>query len=154
AATVFEAEPERAGGRCWTLRGYFAGGLQSEHGGAFLNSNQKAVRGLAAKLGLAEEVVDGGDLPSGEEVFFVSGTVYTEADAHNEWEQFGFAAFQGAGRELKTPAGEARLDAMSVPEWLDSTPIGTDSRFGRLMMADAVTENGGDPAAMSALDLI
>jgi monoamine oxidase len=43
---------------------------------------------------------------------------------------------------------------MSVPEWLDSTPVGTSSRFGRLMMANTVTENGGDPAEQSALDLI
>ncbi len=43
---------------------------------------------------------------------------------------------------------------MSVPEWLDSTPIGTGSRFGKLMLANVVTENGGDPEDMSALDLI
>ncbi len=43
---------------------------------------------------------------------------------------------------------------MSVPEWLDSTPIGASSRFGRLMMANTVTENGGDPSEQSALDLI
>ena len=73
AATVYEANPERAGGRCWTLRDYFQNGLETEHGGSFLNSNQKAVRRLAAKLGLQEEVVDGGDLPQGEEVFFIDG---------------------------------------------------------------------------------
>ena len=27
ASTVYEANPERAGGRCWTLRGFFAAGL-------------------------------------------------------------------------------------------------------------------------------
>jgi monoamine oxidase len=43
---------------------------------------------------------------------------------------------------------------MSVPEWLDSTEIGAGSRFGRLMMANTVTENGGDPSDQSALDLI
>jgi monoamine oxidase len=43
---------------------------------------------------------------------------------------------------------------MSVPEWLDSTAITSSSRLGKLMLAHAVTENGGDPADMSALDLI
>ena len=43
---------------------------------------------------------------------------------------------------------------MSVPEWLDSTEIGAHSRFGKLMQANTVTENGGDPADQSALDLI
>ena len=71
-----------------------------------------------------------------------------------DWAAFGFAAFRAANRELHTEAGEARLDAMSVPEWLDSTPIGAHSRFGRLMLANAVTENGGDPGDMSALDLV
>ncbi|MHB8531844.1 MAG: flavin monoamine oxidase family protein, partial [Solirubrobacteraceae bacterium] len=154
AATVYEANPERAGGRCWTLRDFFADGLISEHGGAFLNSNQHAVRDLAAKLGLREEVVRGGDLPSGSEVFLIGGSVYSEAEAQDDWEAFGYRAFQRAGRESQRPAGAARLDAMSVPEWLDSTPIGAHTRFGRLMLANAVTENGGEPADMSALDLV
>ncbi len=43
---------------------------------------------------------------------------------------------------------------MSVPEWLNSTDIGAHSRFGKLMQANTVTENGGDPSDQSALDLI
>ena len=43
---------------------------------------------------------------------------------------------------------------MSVPEWLESTAIGSGSRFGKLMMANTVTENGGDPGDQSAQDLI
>jgi monoamine oxidase len=152
AATVYEAEPARAGGRCWTLRDYFADGLITEHGGSFLNSNQRAVRGLAAKLGLREEIVDGGDLPTGEEVFYIGGAVYTTSEAQADWEAFGFKAFRAAANQATHPGGEARLDSMSVPEWLDSTPIGA-GRFGRLMLSNAVTENGGDPADMSALDL-
>jgi monoamine oxidase len=154
AATVYEANPARAGGRCWTLRGYFAGGLLTEHGGSFLNSNQKAVRGLAAGLGLAEEIVDGGDLPSGEEVFFIDGSRYSTVEANEDWERFGYAAFKRAAEESASEAGAARLDVMSVPEWLESSGIGTSSRFGKLMMANTVTDNGGDPGDQSALDLI
>ncbi len=40
-----------AAGRC---AGTSPAGLETEHGGSFLNSNQNAVRGLAAKLGLAK----------------------------------------------------------------------------------------------------
>jgi monoamine oxidase len=154
AARVYEANPDRAGGRCWTLRGYFGGGLETEHGGSFLNSNQLAVRSLAAGLGIAEEVVNGGDLATGEEVFFIGGARYSLAEAQADWHAFGFDAFRAAAREMRRPGGEARLDAMSVPEWLDSTPIGANSRFGRLMQSDTVTENGGDPSDQSALDLI
>ena len=153
AATVYEANPERAGGRCWTLRGYFDDGLLTEHGGSFLNTEQTAVRGLAAKLGLAEEIVNGGDLAKGDEVFFIGGSLYTLAEAQADWQELGFAAFRAAALHARR-GGEESLDAMSVPEWLDSTPIGASSRFGRLMMANTVTENGGDPAEQSALDLI
>ena len=153
ASTVYEANPARAGGRCWTLRDFFSGGLITEHGGSFLNSNQAAVRGLATRLGLRQEVVDGGDLPSGEEVFFIDGRLYTYAEANADWHDVGFRAFRTAAMQLQTDAGATRLDHMSVPEWLDSTEIGSGSRFGKLMLANTVTENGGDPGDQSAQDL-
>jgi monoamine oxidase len=154
ASTVYEAHPVRAGGRCWTLRDFFSGGLITEHGGSFLNSNQTAVRGLATRLGLRQEVVNGGDLPSGEEVFFIDGRLYTYAEANADWHDIGFPAFRAAAKQLETDAGVARLDRLSVPEWLDSTGIGAGSRFGKLMLANTVTENGGDPGDQSAQDLI
>jgi monoamine oxidase len=153
-STVYEANPDRAGGRCWTLRDFFADGLITEHGGSFLNSNQTPVRRLAATLGLKLEVVDGGDLPRGDEVFFIDGRVYTYADANADWHDVGYHAFRTAARQLQTDAGATRLDRMSVPEWLDSTEIGSGSRFGKLMLANTVTENGGDPGDQSAQDLI
>jgi monoamine oxidase len=153
-STVYEANPDRAGGRCWTLRDFFADGLITEHGGSFLNSNQTAVRRLAARLGLKEEVVDGGDLPRGDEVFFIDGRLYTYAEANADWHDVGFPAFRAAAHQLGSAEGAARLDRMSVPEWLDSTEIGSGSRFGKLMMANTVTENGGDPDDQSAQDLI
>ena len=153
-STVYEANPDRVGGRCWTLRDFFAGGLITEHGGSFLNSNQTPVRRLAATLGLELEVVDGGDLPRGDEVFFIDGRVYTYADANADWHDVGYHAFRTAAGQLQSTAGATRLDRMSVPEWLDSTEIGSGSRFGKLMLANTVTENGGDPGDQSAQDLI
>jgi monoamine oxidase len=152
-STVYEANPDRAGGRCWTLRGFFSDGLITEHGGSFLNSGHAAVRGLAARLGLREEIVNGGDLPRGEEVFFIDGRLYSYAEANADWHDVGFPTFRAAAKQLGTTAGAARLDRMSVPEWLDSTEIGSGSRFGKLLMADTVTENGGDPGDQSAQDL-
>jgi monoamine oxidase len=153
-STVYEANPDRAGGRCWTLRDFFSCGLITEHGGSFLNSDQTAVLGLAARLGLKREIVDGGDLSRGQEVFFIDGRLYTYAEANADWHDVGFPAFRAAAKQLQSAAGAARLDRMSVPEWLDSTEIGAGSRFGKLMMADTVTENGGDPGDQSAQDLI
>jgi monoamine oxidase len=153
-STVYEANADRAGGRCWTLRDYFGGGLITEHGGSFLNSDQTAIRGLASRLGLMQVVVNGGDLLGGDEVFFIDDRLYTYAEANADWHDVGFPAFREAAREMNTTAGTARLDRMSVPEWLDTTEIGSGSRLGKLMMADTVTENGGDPDDQSALDLI
>ncbi len=152
--TLYEANPDRAGGRCWTLRGFFGGGLITEHGGSFLNSDQTPIRLLARRLGLRQEVVNGGDLPHGHEVFLIGDRVYTYAEANADWHDVGYRVFQAAAREMRTAAGTARLDRMSVSEWLDGTEVGSASRFGKLMMANTVTENGGDPDDQSALDLI
>ena len=99
-------------------------------------------------------MVNGGDLLRGDEVFFIDGRVYTYAEANADWHDTGFPAFRKAAHEMNTAAGTARLDRMSVPEWLDSTDIGAGSRLGKLLLADTVTENGGDPDDQSALDLI
>jgi len=154
-ATVYDANPERAGGRCWTLRGFFADGLSSEHGGSFINAGQLPIRRLAAQLGLQEELVLGGDLPRGEEVYWIDGGYYTEAEATADWEHVGYRVFHSAlAQSGRSPSKQAELDAMSVTEWLDSTEIGSGSRFGKLMIANTVTENGGDPDEQSALDVI
>jgi monoamine oxidase len=81
ASTIYEANASRAGGRCWTLRGFFGGQLNTEHGGSFIDTRHLAIRRLAASLGLQEEVVDGGDLPSGEEIYFIDGAYYRRTEA-------------------------------------------------------------------------
>ncbi len=154
ASTIFEANPERAGGRCWTLRDYFEAGLITEHGGEFINSNQLAVRHLAKALGLEEEDVNGGNLPSGEEVYLIDGAPYTNKEALADWESVGFRTLHHALHESTTKAGASLLDSLSVTEWLEGTEIGTTSRFGKLMLACTVAEQGGDPEEQSALLLI
>jgi monoamine oxidase len=153
-ATIYEGHPDRIGGRCWTLRDFFSNGLITEHGGAFLDSNQFTVLRLAAQLGLALEDYNGGELPGLPEVYWFDGAYYTYAEASADWETVGFPAFHAAVNEAATTAGTRRLDHLSAPEWLDETPIGGSSRFGRLMLANTVSENGGDPGDQSALDLI
>jgi monoamine oxidase len=67
---VYEANAERAGGRCWTLRDFFEAG-RTEHGGAFIDTTHLVMRRLAARLGLQTEVVNGGDLPAGEDIYWI-----------------------------------------------------------------------------------
>jgi monoamine oxidase len=154
ASTVFEANPERMGGRCWTLRDYFGGGLITEHGGQFINTNQRAVRRLARKLGLELEDVNGGNLPSGEEAYLIDGGIYTNKEALADWNSVGYRTFHRAVLEAETQTGAAHFDSLSVTEWLAGSEIGIDSRFGKLMLACTVGEQGGDPDEQSALLLI
>jgi monoamine oxidase len=153
-STLYEGHPERIGGRCWSLRDYFSNGLITEHGGAFIDSNQFAALDLAAELGLQLEDYNGGELSGLPEVYWFDGGYYTYAEASRDWEDFGYGAFHAAVRESNTASGLARLDSLSAPEWLDTTPITSSSRFGLLMLANTVSENGGDPGDQSALDLI
>ncbi len=153
-STLYEGHPERIGGRCWSLRDYFTNGLITEHGGAFIDSNQVAALNLVSELGLELEDCNGGELSGLPEIYWFNGGYYTYAQASADWEHFGYKAFHHALKEGNTARGLARLDQLSAPEWLDETPIGSTSRFGQLMLANTVSENGGDPGEQSALDLI
>jgi len=139
-SSIYEGHESRVGGRCWTLRDYFSHGLITEHGGAFIDSDQFAALRLADELGLQLEVYNGGELPAGHEVYWFDGGYYTYEQASDDWEHFGYRAFHDAVRESATPHGQRRLDRLSAPEWLDETKIGSSSRFGRLMLANTVSE--------------
>jgi monoamine oxidase len=47
SVAVYEARPDRVGGRCWTARG-FADGQVAEHGGEFIDSDHARIRALVA----------------------------------------------------------------------------------------------------------
>lgn len=161
ASTVYEASTDHIGGRCWSLRSYFSDGLIGEHGGAFINSDQATIRTLVADLGLELEAVGGGDLPRGDRIYSFDGVPYTVAEATADWLAIGRAAFQRDAHAAPYPQlwhdftkEGRRLDRLSIPAWLDEVGIGTSSRFGRLLMANSVSEYGGDPQDQSSLNLI
>src|ERR1700742_270949 len=60
--TVYEANPDRLGGRCWTSRGW-AHGQTAEHGGEFIDTVHHPIRNLVAELGLELDDLHG--LPGG-----------------------------------------------------------------------------------------
>ena len=51
---IYEARPERVGGRCWSSRGWTAGQV-AEHGGEFIDTRHTAMRELAHRFGLELE---------------------------------------------------------------------------------------------------
>jgi monoamine oxidase len=161
ASTVYEADTTHLGGRCWSLRGYFQNGLVGEHGGAFINHDETAIRNLAKNLGLKEEVVNGGDLLTGKEIYWFDGRPYTYEDANADWGDIGYPVFQSTYKQAPWPqrynsstAEGRRLDRVTIPDWLDQTGISSSSRFGRLMLANSVSEYGGDPSDQPALNLL
>ncbi len=161
---VFEAATDHVGGRCWTNRGYFSTDLIAEHGGEFISSEHTAIRHLAARFGLELEDVNGGALRGSglEDTFWMDGAPYTVRDAVADWNGPAHHAFHTAAHAAPwpqtyanhTPEGR-RLDQLSVDEFVDrAVPGGVQSRLGRLLRENAISEYGGDPSNQSSLNLI
>ena len=69
--SIYEANPERIGGRCWTAR-EFAGAQTAEHGGEFIDSRHRRMQSLARRFEL--ELVDLYALPNpGGSRFWLNG---------------------------------------------------------------------------------
>jgi monoamine oxidase len=167
-ARVFEAS-DRIGGRTYTDTTSLPGAL-IEHGGEFISSEHSAVRNLIRTLGLHLEVVDGGALATGEELYLVDGSLYTEEAATADWASGAWKAFKDELQAAPWPqtwdAHTVRgleLDSISVVDWFDpanpkANPVlaayGPGSRLARLMATDTVTEYGADPWQQPALNLL
>jgi monoamine oxidase len=168
ASSVYEAS-SRVGGRTYSDTSFFPG-VVVEHGGELISSEHKAVRNLIRELGLHLEVVDGGALPEGKELYLVDGSLYTEAAATADWADGVWKAFKTELQAAPWPQTYdahtqrgAELDGMSVSDWFDpgnakANPVlaalGPGSRLARLMATDAVTEYGADPDMQPALNLL
>ncbi|MET0782497.1 MAG: NAD(P)/FAD-dependent oxidoreductase [Microbacterium sp.] len=159
-STVYEGSA-RAGGRCYSLRGYFDGGIVVEHGGALINTDHNATRNLASSLGLSLDVVAGGSYQGWDDKYWIDGADYPYDDANEDWgtvHQAFKAALASAPYcqtyDAHTAAGVA-LDRMTVDEWLAANiPGGLSSRFAKLMQADVMAEYGLEPHEQSALNLV
>src|SRR2546429_368709 len=105
-------------------------GERQEHGGAFINPDETAIRSLAKNLGLKEEIVNGGDRSAGKEIYWFDGKPYTYDDANADWGSVGYPVFQGAYKQAPWPqrynsstSEGKRLDGVAIPDWLDQTGI-------------------------------
>jgi monoamine oxidase len=82
-ASVYEAAT-RAGGRCWSLRGFFPGQV-AERGGELIDNLHKTMLGYAKRFGLALEDVN---KQPGEIFYYFSGQRYSEAAVMAEFRDF------------------------------------------------------------------
>ncbi len=168
ASTVYEAS-SRIGGRTYSDTTTWPG-VVIEHGGELISTEHNTVRNLIRNLGLHLEVVDGGALPEGNELYLVDGSLYTEEAATADWAAGVWKAFKDELQAAPWPQTfdaytqrGAELDAISVLDWFDpanpmANPVlaafGPNSRMARLMATDTVTEYGADAEMQPALNLL
>ncbi len=168
ASTVYEASG-RIGGRTYSDTTTFPG-VVVEHGGELISTEHNTVRNLIRNLGLHLEVVNGGALPEGDELYLVDGSLYTEEAATADWAGTVRKAFKDELQAAPWPQTYdahtqrgAELDSISVLDWFDSAnplanpmlaDLGPSSRLARLMATDTVTEYGADPDRQPALNLL
>ena len=120
--TVYEANPERIGGRCWTAR-EFAGEQTAEHGGEFIDSRHKRIRALAKRFGF--RLTDLYAVPNpGNPRLWLNGARRHRRQLRGSRRLFQ-RRLEAAARRVgpygyadATPAARA-FDELSVADWLD-----------------------------------
>jgi monoamine oxidase len=161
ASEVYDAN-SRAGGRTWTLRGFFADGQYSEHGGQLIATSQHRVRQLAAELGLHLVNLNGLYPRDAVDTYFIDGERYTHDQALRDYDRYVYgpltAAAKAAGDHTTfyrhSQAG-VKLDNLNVEEWLAANVDGgTSSKIAKLLMLACLSEYGGELHRQSALNLI
>jgi len=84
SATIYEAEANRAGGRCWSFPN-FVPGLAAERGGEFIDNLHTTMLGFAKQLNLAR--ADFGKVP-GETAYFLNGQHFHESEIVDRYRDF------------------------------------------------------------------
>ncbi|WP_052069264.1 flavin monoamine oxidase family protein [Streptacidiphilus albus] len=159
ASTVYEADTSHVGGRCWSLRGFFAGGQVSEHGGAFISSTDTSILNLASSLGLKTELANGGALNSGNYTSWINNSTYSGAQQQDDWTAHAYNAFSASYTAMGNPrynsytATARQLDQMSCLDYLDQIGLSSGSQLDQLIQSIQL-QSGGDPAQSSAVGMI
>ncbi len=155
---VFEANPDRIGGRCWSSRGW-AGGQIAEHGGEFIDTGHRRMRALAKRFGLRLEDLYAKPIPGSARLWLRRGL--RRFEALRDPREAMVAELERAARRVgdygwRNPSAAARrMDEMTVAQWLDdNVDGGSRSLLGRFVGAEMASEFGLDPERLSALNLL
>ena len=159
AAHLYEARPDRVGGRCWTAR-EFAGGQVAEHGGEFIDSDHAATRRLVRELGLELEDRRAFErLGGGHSLLYLDGALRHEEAVLRHYPTVlrrlrrvaRRTGYNGSYASAKARAFDSR-DARS---WLRANvPGGDSSLLGRVMREYLSGEFGLDAELLTATDLL
>ena len=145
-AAVYEARPDRVGGRCWSAHG-FAEGQVGEHGGELIDADHSRIRALARELGLRLEdrLAAARRHPGAESRLFLDGALRDEDAVFS-----GYRAFKRSLRRVS----EEELDRHTARELLDrGVPGGGESLMGQAMRGFIASEFGLDAERLSAASL-
>ena len=151
---------ERVGGRVRTVRD-FSPGRTIESGGEFVNSNHDALRALAKELGLAEVDTWPSYPDSARETIVFDAEKYSYNDLLDDWWTISDTVaeqFAEVGSEITATnhtAAAARLDQVSLAEWIDTeVPGGLGSQLGRFLAVTYEGEYGGSVDDLNSLTII
>jgi monoamine oxidase len=160
ACTVYEADPDRVGGRMYTQRDHWAHGQISEIGGELIDTSHKKMLELCRRFSLPVEDFLGGGPNGAEEVLWFGGEYYPREQADEDFK----AVYQALHRDLleagevkwnRTTAAGTALDDMSIHDWIESrVPGGHDSPLGRFFDVAYNVEYGADTTEQSSLALV
>lgn len=155
AATIYEANPSRVGGRCFSNRSLVPGQV-CENGGELIDNLHKTMLGYANELGLAKE--DLGKAP-GHETFFFGGQHRTEAEVVDEYREFArrarpdMRAISGSPTFFDHTDADVALDHVTLEEYLATRAEGlplVQAALGEAYLA----EYGRELAEQSCLNLL
>ncbi len=160
ACTVYEANADRLGGRCWTSRGW-AHGQTAEHGGEFIDTVHHSLRTLVAELGLELDDLRGlpDTRPPAHDRYFLRGARRTEDAVYAGYHRLRVAADRDArriGPYTYDRAGRAarRLDERTAADWLDGV-LGRDHPLLAAETAQYMAEEYGlDLDRLSAINMV
>jgi monoamine oxidase len=153
-AEVYEASM-RAGGRMYTARGMLAGDQLVELGGELVDSDHVVIPTLLELYGFTLDDLKEATAGLAQDVFFFGGAAVSEAAI--------VAAFRPVAARMATAvaAGDAsedefaRIDAMSIPEWLErEAGLPADALLRRVLEVAYVGEFGLEVEEQSAWNLI
>ncbi|MBA3734183.1 MAG: FAD-dependent oxidoreductase [Actinobacteria bacterium] len=160
-AQVYEANPERIGGRCWTITS-FADGQIAEHGGELIDQGHTAMRQLSQELGFTLDNLLQAQPKGTEDFFYVNGAKYPYSQLvvdlngiYQKMHKDVSAASYPTLWNLYTQRG-FELDHMSITDWLNETIPngGASSNLGRVLDIAYNIEYGAECSEQSALNLL
>ncbi len=162
ASTVYEASPDRIGGRMHSDRtGYWADGQVSEFCGELIDTGHKTILHLAQRFNLATTDLFGTEPNGSTDTLWFLGGYYSTSQADKDFQPI-HNTLQGQVQATSYPTTYAIhtdagvfFDNMSVYDWIERyVPGGHGSAMGRLLDVAYNEEYGAETTDQAALNLM